>query len=384
MSYQSVDALQKALGESIFNNRQDVKKAAGRALGTIVELITYYIIREWGLVPNLTIERGLAEFANQQVTHNVEFGIHPAYDHGRIKLQRSGPITSQKLIKKILDAGELTEFVSNNETKQKKNVLLTNDDIIRNSCVLIDADDGILIANIADADDLNADIILTVVRPAPFAMIECKRVGVEEGMKKGPTTIEKAKQGAYVAKHVSSLQKIRGRDGKMYGAMPKSDGTFEISILKDELNRLVFEASPEDLEGFILTVGIVSNHGNWFTAENQNKELLVLNQSYDWLLFLTDPAIGEFVEETILSNSEEMRPVRDAFRESYASGESGRNQFTKVKISKKAHEVLCIYFKQRIQRIEETWFNIISPPGETIHDLKVQLKELSRKLGPVN
>ncbi len=34
----------------------------------------------------------------------------------------------------------------------------------------------------------------------PYAIFECKRVGVEEGAKKGPQTIEKAKQGAYVAK----------------------------------------------------------------------------------------------------------------------------------------------------------------------------------------
>jgi hypothetical protein len=42
-----------------------------------------------------------------------------------------------------------------------------------------------------------------------YAIFECKRVGVEEGMSKGPQTIEKAKQGAYVARTASSLQKIR-------------------------------------------------------------------------------------------------------------------------------------------------------------------------------
>ena len=77
MSYQSVDTLQRALADSIFSNRQDVKKAAGRALGTIVELITFYIFREWGVLPGMSIERGLAEFGNDRITHNVEFGIHP-------------------------------------------------------------------------------------------------------------------------------------------------------------------------------------------------------------------------------------------------------------------------------------------------------------------
>ena len=60
--------------------------------------------------------------------------------------------------------------------------------------------------------------------PHPFALLECKRVGVEEGIKKGPQTIEKAKQGAYVARSVSSLQKIRMRDGSVYGVLHLESG----------------------------------------------------------------------------------------------------------------------------------------------------------------
>ena len=37
---------------------------------------------------------------------------------------------------------------------------------------------------------------LTDLFDEPFAIFECKRVGVEEGMRKGPQRIEKAKQGA--------------------------------------------------------------------------------------------------------------------------------------------------------------------------------------------
>jgi len=71
MSYLSVDELQRALAQSVFDNRRDVKKAAGRALGTLVELITFYLIREWGLGPLLTIELALPEFGNKAITHNV-------------------------------------------------------------------------------------------------------------------------------------------------------------------------------------------------------------------------------------------------------------------------------------------------------------------------
>jgi len=38
-------------------------------------------------------------------------------------------------------------------------------------------------------------------------------------------------------------------------------------------------------DAFDSPVGVVSNHGNWFIAEDHNKELKVLAQSYDWLLF---------------------------------------------------------------------------------------------------
>ncbi len=44
MTYESVDQLQKALTEEVFHYAKDSKKAAGRALGTIVEIITFYVI----------------------------------------------------------------------------------------------------------------------------------------------------------------------------------------------------------------------------------------------------------------------------------------------------------------------------------------------------
>jgi hypothetical protein len=38
MSYKSVDALQQVLVEKVFHYAEDRKKAAGRALGTLVEI----------------------------------------------------------------------------------------------------------------------------------------------------------------------------------------------------------------------------------------------------------------------------------------------------------------------------------------------------------
>lgn len=380
MAYQSVDALQRALAETVFSNRQDVKKAAGRALGTIVELITFYILREWGLLPNISIERGLAEFANDEITHNVEFGIHPVLSASHFNMELQPPLTSKKIIKAISSDAKLHSYCAADTNDYKGNQLLSSSNILRNACTLVETIDELVIANLLSVSNGVASIVISRLRSQPFAMVECKRVGIEEGQKKGPTTIEKAKQGAYVAKHVSSLQKIRSRDGTMFGVMPNRDGTFVIREIKEELRRLIFDADKSELEGFILTVGVVSNHGNWFTANDPNKELLVLKQSYDWLLFLTDPAIGEFVEDTILSNDPQMAPVRMAFSDSYASGDSGKNQFTKVKIGKAAHDVLVEYFHKHISRIEEAWFNILAPSDCDVHELKKQLETLSKKL----
>lgn len=44
MSCQSVDALQKILAEKVFHYAADRKKASGRALGTLVELVTFQVI----------------------------------------------------------------------------------------------------------------------------------------------------------------------------------------------------------------------------------------------------------------------------------------------------------------------------------------------------
>src|SRR5208283_4508775 len=78
MSYPSVDQLQKVLTEKVFHYAKDSKKAAGRALGTLVEIIAFYALKSWGFERNIAIERPLPEFANDDITHNVEYSLHPA------------------------------------------------------------------------------------------------------------------------------------------------------------------------------------------------------------------------------------------------------------------------------------------------------------------
>jgi hypothetical protein len=196
-------------------------------------------------------------------------------------------------------------------------------------------------------------------------------------MKKGPQTIEKAKQGSYVAKSVSSLQKVRTASGELYGLIYRPDNTIYSKPYTDLVAEVIASDDPELLNGFILTVGVVSNHGNWFTSANPNKELKVLAQSYDWLVFLTDDGLAEFITELLLKPKPLLRPARNAFLASYAAGKT-KNQFTKVQMDYKADQVLQTYFRDNQLRIE-TWFNVISPAFLSIRTLQAQLSELRNK-----
>ena len=197
-------------------------------------------------------------------------------------------------------------------------------------------------------------------------------------MKKGPQTIEKAKQGSYVARSVSSLQKMRLRSGQFQGIIEQNDGQFRSGPYLELQREIIDTWSPSELSGFMLTIGIVSNHGNWFTSDNQNKELRVLAQSYDWLLFLTDHGLTKFIDDLLLNPSDGLKPASDAFRKSY-SGRRGKNVFTKVKINVNADEMLQGYFSQHRSEIEE-WFNIISPESGTLSSLRTDLGILANRI----
>lgn len=196
-------------------------------------------------------------------------------------------------------------------------------------------------------------------------------------MKKGPQTIEKAKQGAYVARTVSSLQNIRFRDGSLKGVVQDSAGGLICRPYFEFLQEIVASQDPNMLRDFTLTVGVVSNHGNWFTSDDHNKELKVLAQSYDWLVFLTDSGLAAFTEELLLAPSSEYQPVRDAFLASY-DGTQGKNKFTKVEIALAADLALHSFFTARLDEVKG-WFNVIAPGGRRLAELEDELLQLAAK-----
>ena len=102
MSFESVDALQQALTKNVFHYAKDAKKAAGRALGTLVEIINFYLLKAWGYEKYIAIERHIPEYANNDLTHNVEFTLHPSEKIAVLELTESElPFTVAKIKKKI-------------------------------------------------------------------------------------------------------------------------------------------------------------------------------------------------------------------------------------------------------------------------------------------
>lgn len=369
MGYASINTLQDVLKEQVFGHTRDAKKAAGRALGTMVELITYYLLREWGMGDCVSIERKLPEYGNMNITHNVEFLLHPIICKSILDIDFTPNLSVGKLKKKVPDN------VFDDNSFKKTNVLLDKNLVLRNSCLLAECNDKIAIANYKGMDDRQVAWDVSYLYKSPFAMIECKRVGVEDGCKKGPQTIEKAKQGAYVARMTSSLQKVRDEKGIMNGLV-YIDGKPVIMPYENLMDEII--KSDNLLKNFIMSIGVVSNHGNWFTSENQNKELKILSQSYDWLIFLTDKGLAQFVTDLLLNPKPCYAQVKKAFEDSYKEGKK-TNIFTKSKISLDAHNAISSYFSNNIAIIERDWFNIISPEKKNLTNLKDVLCLLKNK-----
>ncbi len=267
MAYESVDQLQKVLVEKVFHYAKDSKKAAGRALGTLVEIITFYLLKSWGFEHSMAIERALAEYGNPDITHNVEYSLHPILREHALRLAGKLPVTSTRIMAEL----EEEKFALKGFEKSSM-VLLTSSGVLRNSCVVASGRKSHLVATLSSMS--RDGVFLEVVEQfsGPFAIFECKRVGVEEGMRKGPQTIEKAKQGAYVAKSLSSLHKLRTASGELRGLIYKADHTIYSKPYVELVAEIIASNDAELVRDFVLTVGVVSNHGNWFTSENHNKE----------------------------------------------------------------------------------------------------------------
>ncbi len=243
MAFESIDKLQNALGEKVFHYTQDKKKAAGRALGTIVEIISYYILKTWGFNNSISIERGLVEYGNSDISHNVEYSLHPIIKKYEIKIAKDGnSITANKILKELESKIDILKF------DKKNNNILDKHNVLRNACTIGESNDSFLLTSFKNIGEKEYELLVFEQLKKPYAMFECKRVGVEEGNKKGPQTIEKAKQGAYVARTTSSLQKIRTDTGEKYGIIYKSNNQPYIKPYVELMEEIIYSKDAELLK----------------------------------------------------------------------------------------------------------------------------------------
>lgn len=365
MAYKSIDELQTLLSSSVFGDRRDNKKAAGRALGTFIETIVFYLLRYWGESDVVAIERPLAEYGREEITHNVEFTLHPIVRrYTERQVSQNVPLTAKRIVNELSINGDY----------QLANNKLIDKGVLQNGYVVGYNNNTMTLANLDNISTECVNIHATELAKHAYAMIECKRVG-KEGDAKGPQTIEKAKQGAYVAKVTSLLQKIRNDKGELDGIY-YIDGKAHTGPYNVLLDNIINGNNPQLLRHFTLSIGVVSNHGNWFTAENQNKEMKVLAQSYDWLLFLTDEGLAQFITDLLVNPNKDHLSVREAFLASYRLDST--NVFTKKRMELNAHFALDRYFMSNAKTIS-SWFNIISPDGRTLQDLRNTLETLKNK-----
>lgn len=366
MSYQSIDEVQQYFAELIFNRTKDPKKSAGRALGTFVEIIAYYLLKSWGLQKYMSIETRLPEYGDEELTHNVEFTLHRLTSSTTFHVAQQQSLSSTAIVKKV----GLESLPSFMKSSAKKIIDTSKCWTIKNGAIIGENEHHLFVTYI---DTENNRGTCSQLEKQAFAMVECKRVG-KEGDSKGPQTIEKAKQGAYVAKAVSSMQRVKTEEGILKGLILKNDGTY----ILDDYYRLLGRIASGDLrklvDKFVITIGIVSNHGNWFTSDNPNKETKVLCQSYDWLLFLSDEGLTSFVRDIL-----RMPYCREAFTYSYSidatSGKKNNNIFTKSIIDYRADRELTAYFLRNVRNIEK-WFNVLTPQRSSLNELQTLLSRL--------
>lgn len=170
--YASVDALQNYLAQEVFHHTDSKKKAAGRALGTLVEVITFYLIESWGLRHSLVIEKALAEYGYPEITHNVEYTLHPVLGADRVGFAGLETSISGGKIRKALSARA-------SDVLQGPSTNLLSGGVLRNCCVVYKPQGRIVVAHLERETQDGREVYLASLHDKPYAMFECKRVGVE-------------------------------------------------------------------------------------------------------------------------------------------------------------------------------------------------------------
>jgi len=367
-SFGAIDEAQMALANEIFDSRESPKKAAGRAIGTLQEILAYSVLHHYELDSRTYLEYPLPEQGLEEVTHEVEFSIHPKVG------ERGAEISGRKHENATLSDLDASSLYDSKANRLKKPTLVHHDDDgwdrIRTNPGLLKQDD---LKNweydsipIAYYNNGNKKIVL--LDPQPIGFIECKRVGLEEGTTSGPQTIEKAKQATLVAFRTSRLQKIITSDGKK--GLLIDDDHVEVGNFEELWEDTLSEGDPEELRGVVRSVLFFSNHGNWYPQDNEGKGVKMIKSSFDWAVWVEDEGLIELIE-FVLNDTD----MRNAFN---LHVESSETILTKSKFESDARESMLEFVSSNWDRISEDWFTVLEPEGKSIEDLMDEFRTVTQ------
>ncbi len=84
----SIERIQENLSRKVFQHTKSPRKASSRAMGTLLEIITFYMLRTWNFRDSISVETAVSEYGYNQITHNVEYSLHPTSTTYNIKTKR--------------------------------------------------------------------------------------------------------------------------------------------------------------------------------------------------------------------------------------------------------------------------------------------------------
>jgi len=370
----TVDDLQQQLMNEFFDRKRSPKKAAGRALGVIQEVITYYTLRSMGVYKSVFLEGRLPEYnpTKPALTHNAEFTIHNVVEEQEVELDKT-TIGDKEYSYYLKEISGLEKDVNEQlvERLYEGGIRLFAVPIGKKS-ELDFRHEGIM--RVAEWISESRGQV-RVLQQRPVAYVECKRVGLEEGTTSGPQTIEKAKQAAYVAGHSSAIQGLRGPLTK-HGTYYDTDQEQWIVKLYEDIWNDIINRDLE-VEHAIRSIIFVGNHVNWYPGGDMSKDLQVMVDNHDWAVWVEDNALVDFSTEFLFARNSK---VGEAFRMHHSDDRSsGVRYFSKQSIWEPAHRELLDFFESKFDHVRDDWFRVLGRDGEdTIADLGAELIKLSQ------
>ena len=108
------------------------------------------MLKTWGFNNSTSIERGLVEYGNDEISHNVEYSLHPIINEYEVTIPNDGnSITSTKILKALENQIDISKF------EKKTNNLLDKHNILRNACSIAESEDTFLLASFKSFGQVN-------------------------------------------------------------------------------------------------------------------------------------------------------------------------------------------------------------------------------------